>query len=441
MASLAAAGTATALNMSKSEHITLFTSLLHSGKLAPHKCNAGATQRRGFGPTEDHYPQLSREMSPYSNADPFSLQELQDMSLHELSRARDYFGGRPVYWAPSDNDNGTVEANEQNPSLQLIRSLTDPDIIAQDAITSFPSETLDQMCMEANLALPEDTLHISHTTCTIISKDTLIPLQHSNEGTTATTVLAGSIIWIIWPPTTHNLDILQAAYEAFAPECNEATLEITSELTGGIVLTQIEGEGLRIPPYCPMIGLTLHTSVLATNSTTTIADFIYMLSKARLLKAWFRTEIDGKNKQTEFNKRLLKCFGLLLNGETNPEDPELSAAFKLPMAENGPLQDLLTVWEIIKDGLAELLGPADASVLADIWADFLIDAKGRECRICGVKISNKMRLMRGHFWEKHWVREDGKKRIDSPNFDDEVDVRGVGGLEGVVATTEDGGAS
>ncbi|KAH9875410.1 hypothetical protein J1614_004902 [Plenodomus biglobosus] len=436
MATLAAAGTATVLTTSDSDHSTLFTSLLNDGKLAPHKCNAGAIQRRGFGPTDQHYPQLSRGISPYSKADPLTPQELQDMCLRELSRVRDYFGARPVYWAPSGGDDGTVEANDQDTSSQLIGSLTIPDIAPKDAVASFPSETLDQICLEAGLDAPEDTLHRTHTTCTVVSENALIPLQHNSEGATTTTVLAGSMIWIIWPPTAHNLNVLQAAYEAFAPNCNEAALDVTHNLEGGIVLTQIEGEALRIPPYCPIMGLSLHTSVLATNSTTTVSNFIAMLQRAPLLKAWFRTEIDGKRKQNEFNNRLLKWLDLLLNGEMDMDTKQLDRTLKLQLASDGPLRHLLNVWDGIKDDIAGLLGPADAKVLADIWAAFLIESRGRECSICGVTIRNKMRLMRGHFVERHWVGDMGKKRMDSAGFEDEGDARGDLGMPDVVATVE-----
>ncbi|KAH9865256.1 hypothetical protein IAQ61_009203 [Plenodomus lingam] len=425
--------------MSESNHTTLFTSLLNDGKLAPHKCNIRAVQRHKFGPTEDHYPQLSREMSPYSKADFLTPQELQDMCLRELSRVRDYFGSRPVYWAPSSHVDGTVEANDQDPSLQLIQSLTDPDIEAKDAVASFPSETLDQICLEADLATADDVLHTTHTTCTVISNETLIPLQHSSEGTTTTTVLAGSMIWIIWPPTTHNLNILRATYEEFALECKEEALDATRDLEGGIVLTQIEGESLRIPPYCPMMGLSLHTSVLATNSTTTISNFISMLQKAPLLKAWFRTETDGKRKQADFSNRMLNSLDLLLNGDEDPESENLARLLKFHDSNNGPLQDLLRVWDAIKNDVADLLGPADALVLADIWGDFLIESKGRECRICGVKIKNKLRLMRGHFLKRHWVRGVGKKRMDSAGVDDGGMVSGDASMEDVLASVESGG--
>ncbi|KAI8934983.1 hypothetical protein NX059_008649 [Plenodomus lindquistii] len=436
MAMLAAADTTTALNKSGSNHTTLFKALLDDNKLAPHKCNAGAVQRRGFGPTDAHYPQLSREIAPYSKSDPLTLQELQDMCLRELSRVRDYFGDRPIYWAPSGDDEDASEANGQGLTLQLIRSLTDPDIIAKDAVACFPSEALDQICIDADLAPPDDILHTSHATCTIISKDTLIPLQHSNEGTTTVTVLVGSMIWIIWPPTLRNLNILQTAYEAFAPECKKAALDVTRDLEGGIVLQQIEGEGLRIPPYCPMMGLPLHTSVLATTSTTTVGNFISMLQKAPLLKAWFRTEIDGKRKQSEFVNRMLNCLDLLLNGEMDPDSERFDMTLALPRDGSGPLNDLLTAWDNIKDGLAELLGPADATALADIWADFLIDAKGRECRICGWITRNKLRMMRGHFVEQHWVKEKGKKRMDSAAFDDQMEGQESDGAVDMVASIE-----
>lgn len=49
--------------------------------------------------------------------------------------------------------------------------------------------------------------------------------------------------------------------------------------------------------------------------------------------------------------------------------------------------------------------------MMDIWAEFLLAICGRECAICGRRVSSKVRDMRGHWVNKHWVSGKGDKGV------------------------------
>jgi hypothetical protein len=294
--------------------------------------------------------------------------------------------------------------------------LIDPDLDSTATVATFPSEVLNELCDEGQESL-QSLLRTTMTTCTVLPSDTLLPMHHSNEGTTITTLLSGSIVWIIWPPTSKNIRSLQTAYEILA-EGSDVEPNTATDFEGGMILVQTEGDGLRIPPHSVMMALATSTSVLATYSEVTVENFITMLQNLPLLKTWFQTELDGYRKQSEFTASILRHLDLLLNGSPDEEANEDSEVMifdhpNLSRAKGGSLDTLFTTWDHVKNELAAMMGPADHETMENIWQAFLIDFVGRECRICGKHIWNKEKLMKKHFIESHWSKFHKTKRHDS----------------------------
>jgi hypothetical protein len=396
------------------EHATLFTSLIDTGKLSRYKAKEGV--KRKFHPQDIDYPLLGKKHAPAGLQKAFSQKAVQDICLRDLPEAREYLGERLVYFTPSGTANDAAEPSKEDASMETINSLTDKGLDAAGGILSFPSDALEEMISKSWEA-PEQLLRATITTCTVLPRKSHLPLHHSNEGTTITTLLFGFIVWIFWPPTDHNLTILQTMYENIASDHDEAEQDTTNNLEGGLIFVQNEREGLRLPPCSIMMGLTTRTSVLATYSEVTAENFIAMLQKLPLLRAWFQTELDGVRKRTEFNAAVLIYLDLLLNGDEEDEERDV---LKLSHIVGGPLHTLLTVWDAIKDDMASMMGPADAEAMAKTWETFLVTAVGRECKICHKKLRNKQKLMRMHFIDKHWPESKGTIRIDSTEGVDDI---------------------
>ncbi|KAH7090739.1 hypothetical protein FB567DRAFT_520542 [Paraphoma chrysanthemicola] len=345
-----------------------------------------------------------------------SPQKLQEICLRDLPEARKHYGDQLVYCPRFDADStdsagaGNADATiEEEIALRTINGLTGTDSGGDSTIVTFPSESLEELCSQG-YEPPDNLLRASMTTCTILPQNTLLPLHHSNEGTTLTTLLSGSVIWIIWPPTNQNVNTLRTAYENFAATFDESKLDVTSELEGGMTFVQTVGDGLRIPPFCAMMCLSTTTSVFATYSSITVEDFISTLHKLPLLRAWFQTELNGARKQADFNASVLLFLDLMLNGDPDDEDRD---QFKLPDTQGRLLHQILSTWDEVKDDLAALMGPADHKTMENIWGAYLISAKGRECRICHKLIRNKQKLMKAHFVAAHWSKVEAAKRVDS----------------------------
>jgi hypothetical protein len=424
-----------ALKISDSQHATTFRSLMDTGRLVPYKSKEKARQKLGSKAVD--YPTLGKKQTPSGLRKPHSDKKLQEMCLRDLPEAREYFGDRLLYFAHSGDADSSVRPSDDVAGLQTINSLTDVELAATGTIVTFPSETLETLLIQ-DWEAPANLLRASMATCTVLPNNTLLPIHHSNESTTITTLLSGSIVWIIWPPTDHNLRTLQTAYEHSAEDLDESKLTIADSLEGGTIFVQTEGDGLRLPPFSLMTGLATTTSVLATYSHVTVENFISMLQKLPLLKAWFHTEVEGGRKQTEFNASVLLYLDLMLNGDPDNEERD---NIKLPTNKSVLLDTLLSVWDNIKDDLAAMMGPADRKTMENIWGEFLTMAVGRECRLCGKRFPKNAR--RKHFIGSHWPKAKDAERNDSMEaLEGDIDGSRVttGGEEDDGVNREDEGA-
>jgi hypothetical protein len=398
-----------ALKTADTANATLFTSLIDSGSLAPYSWKGKDAAKRKIGldgPDDQWYPVLGRKQAPVSLPTTLTTKDVQEICLRDLPEAREYYGGRLSYFTPSDTAHDQNKTSEEDAGMQVINDLADANDAASGAVVSFPSEALEEMCSKGSILL-ENTLRATMTTCTVLPSDTLLALHHNNEGTTVTTLLCGSVAWIIWPPSDHNINTLQNAYEQYAKDFDEAKMDVAKDLEGGQIFVQTVGDGLRIPPFCLMMSLALQTSVLATNSHVTVKNFITMLSKLPLLKAWYQTEADGARRLTDFKASILRYLDLMLNGDDEHEDRNI---LKLSRTKDGLLDSLFSTWDDIKDDLAAMMGPADSVTMVKIWEMFLISILGRGCRMCNKGIRSKHKLMKKHFIDAHWVKL--KKRRD-----------------------------
>lgn len=385
------------LDQSDSKHTPILISLMENGKNHPYACKPAV--RLAFGPNENDFPGLGKKLSPFGAKQLPSLEDLQIILIDDVRATQNQYGD-PMMSTAQGKATAASRIHD-DPDLELLNNLASSNHNTRDIVLSFPSPLLDDICGDAKFDY-DNVLRESMTTATVLHGSTLLPLQHSNEGFTYTTLLSGAVAWIIWPPTEHNLGRLQQSYEAFARMSDGTKLDVADELEGGVCLVQTVGDAIRVPPFCPIMCLSLQTSVLATHSIVTISEFVDILHKLSLLQAWFKTETHGERKKTEFTAALLEHLSSILQGSFESTDLK---RHKYPYLREGPLRALLHSWDGAKSKVADILDPADAERVKLMWVSFLRNASGRECWICGESIYNKLRLMREHFEAKHWPEE------------------------------------
>ena len=392
-----------ALQKSTSQHTPFLLSLIDNGKNRPFRARPKA--RLSFGQYESDHPSLGKKLSPFETSKLPSEEALRTLLIDDLQSTRQKSSlGDSNATQPPTNTSGLADDE-----LALLNGLADPDAEIEGAhLLSFPSPSLDEICNDSKVRY-DDQLEETTTVATVLQRDTLRDLQHSNEGTTFATLLSGTIVWFIWPPTEHNLDILQKFYEELTAESDNTKTHAANELEGGVSFVQSTGEAVRMPPFCLVLCLSLKTSVLATYTVVTQTQLADMLSKLQLLVAWFETETDSERKRRDFTLAFLPHMAAILEGRYESVDP---TKFRFPGPEEGPLRSLLRSWDDIESSVAKILDPAESEQMLVMWHQFLRKASGRKCWICGDEIRNKPRDLRKHFETKHWSKDENKTAND-----------------------------
>ncbi|KAF3052736.1 hypothetical protein E8E11_010439 [Didymella keratinophila] len=390
-----------ALNKADSQHAPLFISLTKNGKNRPF--DGKPSSRLSFGPEQNDFPSLGRKQSPFASKALPSLEDLQQLLIADLRTSQH----RHKEESNDGTQPGTNESQTDTDQLEQLESLTDDQPDTGGIVLSFRSPVLDDMCGDKKVAY-DNVVSESMTEATVLPRDTLLSLQHSNEGTTFTTLLSGSVAWIIWPPTKHNLDILQSSYSAFAEGFDGTKMNVSSELRDGVCLVQTAGDAIRLPPFCPMLCLSIKSSILATYFVLTGTQLVDVLHKIPLLLEWWKTEIDGERKKNKFMAALLDGISTVLQGKYEPGNLR---DYEYPYAQEGPLLTLLQSWNEVKHAVAGVLEPAETERMMAMWTDFLSNAKGRKCWICGKAVSNKLKDMPKHFGMTHWVAQDAAEGV------------------------------
>lgn len=282
--------------------------------------------------------------------------------------------------------------------LKQLETLIDDEADGSGSIVSISSPCLDELCGDTKVAY-DHIVGESMVEATILPRDSLLSLQHSNEGTTFITLLSGSVAWIIWPPTKHNLNVLQRSYSEFAEGFDGTKMDVSRELKDGVSLVQTVSEAIRLPPFCPILCLSLKPSILATYFVLTAIQLVDSLHKIPLLLEWWKTELDGERKKNEFIAALLDGVSIILQGKYESDNLR---KFEYPYAQEGHLLTLLQSWNEVKHAVAGVLEPADTQRMTATWTVFLSKAKGRKCWICSKGINSKLKHMPKHFEEEHW---------------------------------------
>lgn len=377
-----------------SRQSSLFLSLVDNGKNRAYACKPSS--RAVFGESETDFPGLGRKMSPYEIPNLPSLEELQTLLIkdHEATR-QESSGIERDALRPFDI------AEFEDEGVEMLHRLVDPDFDTDGIIMSFPSPSLEEICGDTKV-LYDSELRESTSLATVLSRNSLLDIQHTSEGTTFTTLLSGAVAWVIWPPTKHNLAILESHYKATAEGMEDVQMNVMHKLEDGVCLVQTVGDAIRIPPFCLITCLSTETSVMSTYTVLTATQLADMLGKLPLLLAWFKTEVDSERKKHEFVTAMLAHLSAILRGSFESSNLRKHT---YPYCEEGPLRSLLHTWDEIKHVVPTVLEPAQAEHVLNMWGNFLRAAKGRHCWICGKSIHNKLKYMRKHFETQHWLED------------------------------------
>ncbi|KAF2107313.1 hypothetical protein BDV96DRAFT_589557 [Lophiotrema nucula] len=384
-----------ALKTSTSGHAQLFADLLaNDGKNGPLKVNQRSKARERFGTDPLNLPQVGGKISPFPS--PLSIAKLQETLLKDLSTQKE---GNVVFFPPQE-----FPVEDIAKATDLINNIDDANYRWSGLIPSLASPTLDSMRKDCK-EIFTNILGETQTTVSVLPQNTFLKLQHFNESFTYSTVLTGTMTSIIWPPTKHNLDILQYAYAHLAETNSLNSLDVTEDLEGGVAFVQYPGDTVRCPPFGLMTAFAQQATVIAKYSVITADSFLMALRHLPFLETWWKTEIDESQKRSTFALAVCDIITQILDGDFDTLDLE---KLQYPLEKDSALLCLLNAWDEINNDVRRLLNDQAAGRLKQKWRAFLRGCQGNTCMLCGQKFKrSKGDGEKEHFETHHWAGEGG----------------------------------
>lgn len=394
------------LDHSSSAHTPLLRTLINSGKNFTYSA-ARAVDRKGpriveiFESSNSELPHIgSGNFTPIGRIP--RVEELCDILVGEVGGDEENEDQeRTVVFFPPQED----EAADRAAAVELIKNIANKELATDGCLVDFSSPTLTALYKSSEERTEHSIFSVPPTT-SILPRGYFIPLQQQNEAKTTTTLLTGTILWIIWPPTKHNLDTLQNAYKIFAKDFDAEKLnDVALELETGVSFVVTAGVTVHCSPFCPIMGLVTETAVLSKYSIVTTDSFLTLCRQIPFLKTFWRTECSPKHKQKEFGKALVDCFTIILEGEF---DHLGENELKWPIKEEGPLLEVLKAWNEIKENVVGVLDREQREDMEEMWKKLVNSTKTIACLICGARDTKRS----GHFVRKHWVIVDDRVEED-----------------------------
>ncbi|KAJ4297921.1 hypothetical protein N0V90_005820 [Kalmusia sp. IMI 367209] len=394
------------MNDYSSSNMDFFKDLFDSGKVHAHKSDhfTKAWKERGY----TDVPNIGRKMSPFwvdQNPPNYgTLDDVKNILQDDLRKAPG--GGARHFSMTWGAEEPNSIANGNAAALELVNNIENPRFTGPGYISNLPSQMLDQLAAKKNIP-GKGVMMEQPITCSVFPCDTLLTVEHHNETTSYSALLTGEILWVIWPPTQHNLATLQQAYNNFAQGKIRNLFDVREELEGGVMLGQLAGEGLRLPPHCIMAGVVAKTSVLASYSFLTVANLMHSLTNAGLHSSWMDTELDGDHYRAAYSRGLARLIERILSEEFEDYPP---GRFFENRDTPGPLRELARIWDQVSNDIAAISEPVGADKIRQLWVEFLV--RFGRCAICDDLLENNVRDAGPHFDEKHWPQDTPRVHFD-----------------------------
>jgi hypothetical protein len=325
--------------------------------------------------TDEDTSQLlfSRDRWLFVGIESIDLDWLRDVLLHD----RNYI---PKAWTLSFAFNWDCgpQVSAGNAENQLISNIADKSYTARGYIPGIVTWILVRWCESAGgLKKFPHTMDTIPLLCSVLPAGYHFWLRHSSQSKSIRTLLTGKMVWIVWPPTQQNLYLLEPWYAADTTDLNEdraweAMATVACNLRNGEAFVQRPGEAFTAPPFSPIMGLALETSVIARHDVTTYDTFLSSLDKIPLFEAWAKgqKESDTERYRIGYACYIIKCFGQILAGKY--DDALSLERLEYPLKKPSAILEALKKWHGIRSNVFRLLtGDRQMNLLLHLWTGLL----------------------------------------------------------------------
>lgn len=184
---------------------------------------------------------------------------------------------------------------------------------------------------------------------------------HHDDGIVISTLAGGAKLWVVYPPTTHNISSLARFYS----NPNALFENSFSTFQNGILVVQRDGQTLYIPPNCPHFVFTLSSCILFGCEITPPSIFVGRIKSLHATVASARSS--GTKKLEEYLLSFIRGLEAALMDITSV-DPVLNAWVQ----EADYIGSVFTT-----DGKAVL------ACLENVWRKFFRTTSLTSCPACG----------------------------------------------------------
>ncbi|KAF1978180.1 hypothetical protein BU23DRAFT_564440 [Bimuria novae-zelandiae CBS 107.79] len=361
------------------------------------------------------------------------IQNLKNLLTADVNAATAQNGAGFGGYYVDPNAQGQSVAAMVNAALNLIANIDNIQFQSTGRIEGFKSPSLEAVAMLASdkeaQMFNTKGMHLLFNTgiqTTVVPRDTLIDLDTHSARRTFTTVLSGEVIWIVWPGTPENIEVMLQHYDKdnIANFTHQQHLTRTiQQLQHGIIFGQGEGTGMRVPPFCISLGLAAETTVLATSTVTYAQDMFASLDPelphAVLTSRFIAAQPNKDEMEKTYSDNLCGIFQRILQGENDRYTP---AQYRQNNASPGVMHGLVRVWDTIKRIVFGFLYDEDSfKEMLESWKGFISTEYGvREigsglgnCVICDHPYATPEEHTE-HFEKVHWRVLPPAKKAKAP---------------------------
>jgi len=329
------------------------------------------------------------------------------------------------------------EASRESIARTLVEYLDDPQYAAYATTLTFRSPVIDQ-CLrlfqgenEASSTLTRSSID----TTSIMSCGALLPLEASALMSTSTIhVLTGVRVYIVYPPTPHNLTTLNKYLIDLAGDIAPNYASVCHELENGIAFVQRAGQAVTIPPCCPTVVFATKTSAAVTVRSRCVEDLPLRLEHLNILMAQI-VSLQLICRQTPEESLEYHTTQLYKDITTVLRSLEPSATDRTLLISLG------AVWErehsrfrgLVESYVEKSLKEHVVRNIPRVWSLAVQNQGLRHCPVCKVSIEGLDVVFITHFQIEHWY-------VGGSTHPDKEDLRSVAG-EGWRQLTGDGDMS
>jgi len=184
---------------------------------------------------------------------------------------------------------------------------------------------------------------------------------HHDDGIVISTLAGGAKLWVVYPPTTHNMSSLARLYSD-----PDALFEVSfSTFQNGILLLQRDGQTVYVPPNCPHFVFTLSSCILYGCEITPPSVFAGRIKSLRATVASARSS---------GGKRLHETLTAFIQG--------LEGA----LMDTTSVHPVLDAWVQEADYIGSVFttdGKAVLACLENVWRKFFRTTSLTSCPACG----------------------------------------------------------